>query len=96
LQGLYSLSIDYGTGAMTPVTPSPVDTTGITPETVRVWAPPACVADVNGDGMLDFFDVLDYLALFSDGDAAADLNGDGVLDFFDVADFLDLFSDGCP
>lgn len=96
VRGLYSMAIDFETGAMTPVTPAPVETNGITPETVRVWAPPSCAADINGDGMLDFFDVADYLQLFSDGDLAADLTGDGVLDFFDVADFLQLFSDGCP
>jgi metallopeptidase family M12-like protein/PA14 domain-containing protein/Big-like domain-containing protein len=56
----------------------------------------ACVADWNGDGILDFFDVSAYLGAFSGGDMAADLNGDGVLDFFDISDFLSAFSAGCP
>ncbi len=56
----------------------------------------ACVADLNGDGSLDFFDVSAFLSAFTAGDAAADLNGDGRFDFFDVSAFLNAFSAGCP
>ena len=55
-----------------------------------------CLADINGDGSLDFFDVSAFLGLFSAGDMAADLNGDGSLDFFDVSAFLGAYSAGCP
>lgn len=55
-----------------------------------------CQADVNGDGLLDFFDVSTFLAQFSAHNPAADLNGDGHFDFFDVSIFLNLFSSGCP
>ncbi len=55
-----------------------------------------CLADINGDGLLDFFDVSAFLGLFSSGDLAADLNGDGSLDFFDVSAFLGAYSVGCP
>lgn len=97
LRGLYCLAINFNTGALTPVTPTPVDTTGITPESVLIWDPGnPCRADLTGDGVLDFFDVAEFLQLFSDGDLAADFTGDSVLDFFDVAQFLQEFSDGCP
>jgi uncharacterized membrane protein len=54
-----------------------------------------CPADFNGDDALDFFDVLEYLAAFANGDPEADLLEDGILNFFDIATFLDRFSMGC-
>ena len=56
----------------------------------------ACVADLTGDGVLDFFDVQRFLSLFADGNLGADFAHDGVLDFFDVLAYLGLFADGCP
>lgn len=55
-----------------------------------------CVADVNGDGVLDFFDVQAFLTLFSLEDPSTDLNGDGLFDFFDVQMYLGAYSAGCP
>jgi reprolysin-like metallo-peptidase family M12B len=55
-----------------------------------------CLADLNGDGMLDFFDLSTFLSAFSAQDPSADFNGDGLFDFFDVSTFLNLFSAGCP
>lgn len=55
-----------------------------------------CLADMNGDGVLDIFDVFSYLDLFNAGSMRADLNHDGVLDIFDVFTYLDLFNAGCP
>jgi hypothetical protein len=54
-----------------------------------------CAADLNSDGLLNFFDVSMFLGLFSAEDAAADLTQDGLFDFFDVAAYLDAFSAGC-
>ncbi len=56
-----------------------------------------CAADLNGDGLLNFFDVSEYLALFNAGDPAADLAEPfGVLNFFDLAAYLALYNAGCP
>jgi hypothetical protein len=52
-------------------------------------------ANINGDCLLDFFDVQDFLNFYSSGDLQADFNADGVIDFFDVQRFLNLFSAGC-
>ncbi|MGJ8635559.1 MAG: hypothetical protein ACSHX5_01755 [Phycisphaerales bacterium] len=49
-----------------------------------------CDADINGDGVLDFFDISGFL------NGAPDFNGDGQFDFFDVSDFIAAFSVGCP
>lgn len=54
-----------------------------------------CPADLTGDGILDFFDVLVYLDIFSGGSEDADFNNDGELNFFDVLNFLQAFSAGC-
>lgn len=55
-----------------------------------------CPADLNGDWMLDFFDVSIFLTAFMAQDPLADFNGDGVFNFFDVSVFLTAFIAGCP
>ena len=55
-----------------------------------------CVADMNGDGQLNFFDVSAFLMNFGDQDSSADFNGDGLFNFFDVSAFLSAFNAGCP
>jgi hypothetical protein len=56
-----------------------------------------CPTDLNADGLLNFFDLAAYLALFSAGDPAADLAPpSGVLNFFDLSAYLSLFNAGCP
>jgi cytochrome c peroxidase len=57
---------------------------------------PTCVADLTGDGMLDFFDVSAFLNAFNASEPAADLDGNGVFNFFDVSTFLNAFAAGCP
>lgn len=56
---------------------------------------PDCPADLNGDGVLDFFDIADFLTAYAIRDPIADLNGDGMIDFFDVATLLAAFAAGC-
>ena len=56
----------------------------------------ACRVDLTGDGLLDFFDFLEFQNLFGAGDLAADFTGDGVLDFFDFLAFQNEFAAGCP
>ena len=60
---------------------------------------PACPADFNGDGFLDFFDYLDYVTCFEDAicppGKTADFNGDAFVDFFDYLDFVTAFENGC-
>ncbi len=55
-----------------------------------------CAADYNADGVIDFFDYLDYVDVFSSGGLGADFNSDGIVDFFDYLDFIAAFSAGCP
>ncbi len=70
--------------------------------TVGVWVAtpvtdPGCPADLNGDGVLNFFDLAGYLDLYNAGDPGADLVAPfGVLNFFDLAAYLDLYNAGCP
>lgn len=54
-----------------------------------------CKADFNGDGTLDFFDYLDFVAAFSQSAPSSDYNGDLTTDFFDYLDFVADFSSGC-
>jgi len=60
---------------------------------------PACPADFNGDGFLDFFDYDDYVTCFETGtcpgERTADFNGDNFVDFFDYDDFVTAFEQGC-
>lgn len=55
-----------------------------------------CPADLNGDGVLDFFDVSAFLVAFNAMDPIADFNNDGFFDFFDVSSFLISYQAGCP
>ena len=55
-----------------------------------------CSADLNGDGVLNFFDVSAFLNAFGNDEIIADFNGDGFFNFFDVSAFLNAFGGGCP
>ncbi len=55
----------------------------------------ACPADFNNDGIVDFFDYLDFVDDFSATSCNADFNNDGTIDFFDYLDFVDAFATGC-
>lgn len=61
-----------------------------------VDCPPACLADLSGDGNLNFFDVSAFLSAFGKMQSEADFTGDGMYNFFDVSAFLAAFSAGCP
>ncbi len=54
----------------------------------------ADLAEPFGD--LNFFDISEFLTIFSAGGSAADITNDGVLNFFDISEFLTVFSAGCP
>ena len=61
----------------------------------RVYVILTCDADLSGDGVIDFFDVSEFLSYFSAQDVRGDLNNDGVFNFFDVSVFLQLYGQGC-
>lgn len=56
-----------------------------------------CTADWNADGLLNFFDLVGFIASFNAQDARADLAAPaGVWNFFDVSAYLALYNAGCP
>ena len=60
---------------------------------------PACDADFDGDGFVDFFDFDAFVQCF-EGDTCppgrtADFDGDGFVDFFDLNAFVDAYETGC-
>ncbi len=67
-----------------------------------IWAGPGttncfnCLADVTGDGNVDFFDVSVFLLGFNTMNPQVDFNSDGEYNFFDVSLFLTAFYQGCP
>lgn len=80
-----------GEGTLTlfaPGSPSSVQVSILIPGSI-------CIADWNGDGVLNFFDIAQFLQAFSAADPRADLTDDGEFNFFDVSEFLGLFSQGC-
>ncbi len=54
-----------------------------------------CVADFNGDGVVNTQDVLAFLNAWTAGDDSADVNGDGLINTQDVLYFLNLWNAGC-
>lgn len=71
-----------------------VDNIGVTMDFIEETEP--CPADINGDELLDFFDISAFLGAFSGMTSIGDYNGDGAWDFFDISSFLGDFSAGCP
>ena len=59
-------------------------------------APDGCLADFNGNGTLEFFDVSAFLDAYNTNAVSADLNDDGILNFFDISVFINAFAAGCP
>ena len=59
-------------------------------------APSNCRADLDQNGVLDFFDVSRFLVALNNNDPIADFNDDGTNDFFDISAFLTDFVEGCP
>lgn len=55
----------------------------------------SCGADINGDGVLDLFDFLEFVNLFGSEDPAADCDASGDLDVFDLLCFTNRFNEGC-
>jgi hypothetical protein len=55
---------------------------------------PGSIADINGDGELDFVDISLFLSRFTDMDPSVDLNNDGNWDFVDVSAFITSFNAG--
>ncbi|MDF1810184.1 MAG: GC-type dockerin domain-anchored protein [Phycisphaerales bacterium] len=70
--------------------------TSIIIKNISIFIPPCSPADLNGDGVLNFFDVSAFLSTFAAGEPAADFNDDGAFNFFDVSAFLQEFAVGCP
>lgn len=59
-------------------------------------SPDTCPSDINGDGVVNFFDLAGYIDLYNAGDPAADLAQPlGIINFFDLAAYLDLYNTGC-
>jgi hypothetical protein len=56
-------------------------------------APCTNPADLNGDGVLNFFDVSAFIQEYNNG---GDYNGDGSTNFFDVSQFIQDYNAGCP
>lgn len=57
-----------------------------------------CSADLNFDGVLNFFDVSAFLGFYTAGSPWANMGATANQDFnfFDVEAFLDAYSSGCP
>ncbi|MCC6678866.1 MAG: hypothetical protein IT436_17190 [Phycisphaerales bacterium] len=57
--------------------------------------PAGCAADLNGDGIVDFADYLEFLNFYDAQDPRADFNMDGIVDFADYLEFLNHYDAGC-
>ncbi len=64
--------------------------------TLRVPNGVGCRPDLNGDGMLNMFDVSEFLNAYNAQGTIADFDGDGLFTFFDVSAFITEFLAGCP
>lgn len=65
----------------------------------RLWVVSGCSfinapGDITGDGLVDIFDVFEFIELFNTSDPRADFQPDGILDVFDVFAFIGAFNSG--
>jgi subtilisin-like proprotein convertase family protein len=76
----------------------PTDSGEFTRACLRIGTTAACPADLDAPfGVLNFFDLSAYLALYSAQDPRADLAvPNGVFNFFDVSAYLASYNAGCP
>lgn len=91
IRSVNAMSADGSTIAVDGLHPTTFDLVG-----AIIRLTPDCVADLNGDGLLDLADVNAFVAAFLSHDAIADLNGDDVFDLADVSAFVTSFVAGCP
>lgn len=54
-----------------------------------------CRADINGDGVINTLDFVEFLNAFSTGDDLADWNDDGTINTLDFLAYLNDFNAGC-
>ncbi len=55
-----------------------------------------CLADLDGNGLLNFLDISAFLDAFGNQEPAVDFVSDGSFNFLDVSAFLLIFGQGCP
>lgn len=56
-----------------------------------------CLADFNGDGFVNFFDISNFIAAYNIQSPAADISAPfGVWNFFDISAFIAAYNAGCP
>lgn len=56
-----------------------------------------CKADFNADGLLNFFDISQFITEYNAGNPDADIAAPfGVLNFFDIAAYIARYNTGCP
>ncbi len=71
-----------------------IDDVAVTEEFIT--EPPSCPQDIDGNGLLNFFDISLFLTLYNAQDPVADWDGNGLINFFDISSYLTSYNDGCP
>ncbi len=71
-----------------------IDDVAITEEFIT--EPPSCPQDIDGNGLLNFFDISSFLSLYNAQNPLADWDGNGLFNFFDISSYLASYNAGCP
>ncbi len=104
--GLVTTSFGVGSGMLASSTTyhwgvvavNPNGSTSSTPSVASFTtaAPPPCDGDANGNGLVNFDDILTTLANFGGGGPAGDSNHNGAVNFDDILTTLANFGAPCP
>ncbi|MFG0246504.1 MAG: GC-type dockerin domain-anchored protein [Phycisphaerales bacterium JB052] len=74
------------------------DDDGLDAVVAQIVAPMSgpCRIDMNGDLVVNYFDISTFINAFGLEDLNTDFTGDGELNFFDISQFLNEYVAGCP
>lgn len=84
------------TASVEPVQAEPLESRPADPDNVNPDNP-VCQGDFNGDGVINFFDMADFIQAFLNHEPDADIMPPwGVWNFVDVQRFVTYMHVGCP
>ncbi len=98
-RGVIACAAVVGLCGVAPAAPAEAEPVGLAPLAPEDGGPgsPVCEGDFNNDGVINFFDMIDFINAYLAQDPAADIMPPyGVWNFVDIQMFITRLRVGCP